>query len=91
MRAYDLALVVIRVSAALQLVQSAVTGIFCCVRIGLTWAAASSLAVRHFAMISELSQFTFPMEEAAAAAVFLVFSKPLARFAAKAAAGLAST
>ncbi|WP_158913801.1 hypothetical protein [Caulobacter sp. S45] len=77
MSSHDLALTLIRVTAALQLVQSAVTAVFSVARGALT-----VVGFGHLTLI--LVQLTIPAEEAVAAILFLAFSAPLARFSAKA-------
>ena len=84
MRAYDLALIVARVSGAVQLVQAGVSLFFCIIRIvnGLV-AAQHLVAARHFMIATELSRITFPMEEAAGGVAILLLSRPIARFGSK--------
>jgi hypothetical protein len=83
MRAYEMALIVVRVLAATNFIGAATSAVFSCVRFVISINVKSKYLTAGFITSNSLGELTFPFEELMAGVLILIFAKDIARFASK--------
>jgi len=83
MRAYEIALIVVRVFAATSFIGAAASAVFSCIRFAISINVKTKYLSTAYLISSSLSELTFPFEELMVGALILILARNIARFASK--------